>query len=161
MRIATRISAGVAGAALSVALLGLTTPALAAPGNGWGWGQLPLDSDSTQQAAGIRASLLASIPAGVTKARQDALAPIVKSGALTQKQADLIATVHDASVISALRHQGAISNVTAIAVRKALAGTNGMPAKIAAANIAIDRLLGAGLITPDQAATIREQLVLP
>ena len=96
---------------LALAALVLSTVALAGPahaGNGWGWGQLSLDSYSAQEAAGIRATLLEAIPAGVTKARLDALAPLVTAKALTQDQASLIASVHNASVIAALREAAAI-----------------------------------------------------
>jgi hypothetical protein len=141
--------------ALALSTLFLTVPAQASPGNGWGWGQLPLDTATSVEADGIRASLLAAIPAGVTKARQDALAPLVKAGGLPQDQANLIASVHNASVIAALRARGEISGVTAVAVRKALAGTNGKPAKAAAASIALDRLVSAGLVSDEEAAQIR------
>ena len=148
---------------LALGALVLSTVALAGPahaGNGWGWGQLPLDSYSAQEAAGIRATLLEAIPAGVTKARLDALAPLVTAKALTQDQATLIASVHNASVIAALRKAGQITAATAVLVRKALAGTNGVPAKRAAAGIALDQLVKSGIVTADQAAAIRASLGL-
>ena len=144
-----------------LSLVALAPVAKAAPGNGWGWGQLPLSAPSIAEADGIRATLLASIPAGVTKARRDALEPLVKAGALTDMQASLIASVHNASIVAALRASGEISAATAVAVRKALAGTNGNPAKVAAAQIALDQLVSSGLIAADEAVRIRAMLGLP
>lgn len=147
-------------AALLAAGLVTAAPASAGPGNGWGWGQLDLSSIPAGEVPGIRATLLESIPAGVTKARLDAIDPLVKAGALTADQAQLIASVHNASVIATLRKSGAITAATAVAVRRALAGTNGIAAKTAAADIALTRLTQAGVLTPDEEATIRQQLGL-
>jgi hypothetical protein len=151
---------GLAAAILTVSAVAVAAPAQASPGNGWGWGQLPLDGHSVVEARGIRATLVESIYEGVTKARQDALAPLVQAGALTQDQANLIASVHNASVVAALRKGGQITQATAVLVRKALAGTNAVAAKRAAASIALDKLVASGMITADEAATIRASLGL-
>jgi hypothetical protein len=147
-------------AATSLPVTAMAAPAHVATSNGWGWGQLDFSGFPQWQSDAVRDALVAAAVSGVTESRRAALAPLVASKVLTQAQADLIASVPNASVIAALVKAGEITKAQAVLVRKALAGSNGIGAKRAAAKIALDNLVASKVITQEQADAIKGQLGL-
>lgn len=148
----------------AVALMGslLLAPAAHAgqpTSNGWGWGQLTLEDLPAWKNEAVVETLVSARVQGVIEARRAALQPLVESKVITEPQAELIATTASSAVISAMRRSGEITQAQAALIRKALAGTNGWPAKQAAARIALSMLQDSGVITAEQADAIRAQVL--
>lgn len=140
-------------------LLAPAAHAVAPASNGWGWGQLKFADLPAWQNSAVVETLVTARVQGMIEARRAALQPLVDAKAITPEQADLIATTNSNAVVSAMRRTGEITKAQATLIRKALAGSNGGPAKQAAARIALTMLQDAGLITADQAAAIRAQVL--
>lgn len=143
-------------ASLTVVSL-MTTPAHAAKPVGWGWGQLQFaDLPEWQSDAAVEALVTARVQ-GRFEARRSALQPLVDERVISNDQADLIATSTSNAIIAALVKSGEITKPQAVLIRKALAGSNGWPAKQAAARIAVQALQDSGLLTAEQAESVRSQ----
>ena len=152
---------------LIAASMGVAAGLLVAPaahaavpaGNGWGWGQLKFADLPAWQSGAVVETLVSARVQGMIEARRAALQPLVEAKAITPEQAELLATTNSNAVISAMRRTGELTKAQAVLVRKALAGSNGWPAKQAAARIALTMLQDSGLITADQAAAIKAQVL--
>lgn len=147
---------------ITVAASLLLTPAAqaAAPAsNGWGWGQLKFADLPAWQNSAVVETLVTAQVQGMIDARRAALQPLVEAKVISAEQADLIATTNSNAVISAMQRTKEITKAQAVLIRKALAGSKGWPAKQAAARIALTMLQESGLITAEQAESIRNQVL--
>lgn len=152
-RILTPVLASIAATLLVISPVGATHAA------GWGWGQLKFSDLPGWQSEAVVETLVTARAQGLIEARRGALQPLVDQKVITGDQANLVATSPSNAIIAALVKSGGITKPQAMLVRKALAGTNGWPAKQAAVRIALKSLQDAGLLTAEQAQLVQARVL--